>query len=74
MTMEDLAAKLIPPVSPSMIHALEAGNANASPATLFDLARIFGSIRLSDELGHEYTLVYRGHIPPILPEHTWPES
>jgi hypothetical protein len=64
---------MVPPVHPSFISALEHGQSQASPATLFDLSRIFGSIEIEDELGHRYTLVYRGEIPPPLaPEIDWP--
>jgi hypothetical protein len=64
---------MIPPVQPSFISTLEKEKSQASPATLFDLARIFGSIEIEDELGHRYTLTHRGQLPPPLaPEIEWP--
>jgi transcriptional regulator with XRE-family HTH domain len=73
LSLRGLADLMIPPVRPSFISALEKGQSLASPATLFDLARIFGSIEIEDELGHRYTLVHRGQLPPPLaPEIDWP--
>lgn len=72
LTRRQLGQQLVPPVSVSYIGQLETGAALASPSTLFDLARIFGSIQLEDELGHRYTLVYRGQVPPPLsPDIDW---
>jgi len=62
LSLRAFAELMIPPVHPSFISALEKGQSQASAATLFDLARIFGSIELEDEFGHRYTLVYRGEV------------
>lgn len=64
----DLAGRMVPPVSVGYISKLERGEALASATTLFDLARVFGSIWIEDELGYRYHLVYRGRMqdPPDL--------
>lgn len=73
LTMLALSSLMIPPVHPSFISMLENGQSQASPGTLFDLARIFGSIEIEDELGHRYTLVHKGQVPlPLQPDMDWP--
>jgi hypothetical protein len=72
LSIRKLASMMVPPVGSYFISLLENGQARASPATLFDLSRIFGSIDLEDELGNRYTLVYKGRIPPPLEPDVWP--
>lgn len=73
--MQKLAERFVPPVTSAFISRLENGQSMASAATLFDLSRIFGSIQIEDELGHRYTLVYGGQLPPPLAEDMdWPDQ